>query len=159
MVPDDRKAMWYGMTQNVPTGAEIEKTLGTSAIRAWNELTTFVEGNYSHEPVWDNGGKYGKWELKYRKSGRTLCAFYIKEGFFAALVVLGKGEREKLELLKAEFSSSIIELYLNTRTYHDGKWLWIDVSDMSPVEGIKRLIAIKRKPSKRDKVSKQLTSK
>ncbi|MFY9535698.1 MAG: DUF3788 family protein, partial [Bacillota bacterium] len=85
--------------------------------------------------------------------------FYIKDGFFTALVVLGKGEREELESRKAEFSSSIIELYLNTRTYHDGKWLWIDVSDMSPVEGIKRLIAIKRKPSKRDKVSKQLTPK
>ncbi|MFY9535871.1 MAG: DUF3788 family protein, partial [Bacillota bacterium] len=104
------------MTDNVPTGAEIEETLGTSAIRAWNELTTFVEGNYSHEPVWDNGGKYGKWELKYRKSGRTLCTFYIKDGFFTALVVLGKGEREELESRKAEFSSSIIELYLNTRT-------------------------------------------
>jgi hypothetical protein len=140
------------MTEEAPTRQEIEKTIGTSVMPAWDELTKFVETNYSHEPIWDDGGKYGKWEVKYRRSGRTLCAFYVKEGCFTVLVVLGKAEREKFELSQTEFCSSITELYDNTRQYHDGKWLWINVSDMSLVEDIKKLIVIKRKTSKHDTI-------
>ncbi len=97
----------------------------------------------------DEGGKYGIWEVKYRRSGRTLCAFYVKNGQFTVLVIFGKAEREKFELSQKEFSPEIIELYNNTRQYHDGKWLWINVVDMSLIEDIKRLIMIKKKPKRK----------
>ena len=77
-----------------------------------------------------------------------MCAFYVKDGQFTVLVVLGKAERERFELLKTEFSPEIVELYTNTRQYHDGKWLWINVSDESLVEDIKKLIIIKKAPKR-----------
>jgi hypothetical protein len=133
------------MLERIPTNEEIESLLGTSAWLAWNELVEFVESNYSFEPVWDNGGKYATWEIKYRRSGKTLCAFYVKEGCFAVLVIFGKVEREKFELSQAEFCSEIIELYNNTHQYHDGKWLWINVNDRTNIGDIKKLIMIKKK--------------
>lgn len=115
---------------------------------AWNELIGFIELHYDFEPVWDDGGKYEIWEVKYRKSGKTLCAFYVKDGQFTVLVIFGKVERESFELSK-EFSSEIIEYYTNTRRYHDGKWLWINVYDMRLIEDVKRLILIKKKPKRK----------
>ena len=137
------------MLQTIPDEEQLESLLGETAIEAWNELIQFVDSNYEFAPVWDEGGKYGIWEVKYRRSGRTLCAFYVGNGQFTVLVIFGKAEREKFELSQKEFSPEIIELYTNTRQYHDGKWLWINVFDMSLVEDIKRLIMIKKKPKRK----------
>lgn len=140
------------MNETIPNKEQIESLLGETAMEAWNELIQFVESNYQFDPVWDEGEKYGGvWEVKYRRSGRTLCAFYVKEGQFTVLVIFGKAERQKFELIQNEFSPEITELYSNTRQYHDGKWLWINVSDMSLVEDIKRLIIIKKRNPKESK--------
>lgn len=137
------------MIDMIPTGEQIESLLGGTAMEAWNDLIEFVEFNYDFEPVWDEGGKYGIWEVKYRKNGKTLCSFYITNGQFTVLVILGKAERESFELSHEEFSSEINDLYTNTLQYHDGKWLWINVFDMSLSEDIKRLIVIKKKPKRK----------
>lgn len=136
------------MLETIPNKVQLEALLGKTAMEAWDELVEFIESHYDFEPVWDDGGKYGVWELKYRRSGRTLCALYAKEGTFTALVIFGKAEREKFELSSEKFTSDIVEIYANTRQYHDGKWLWINVFDMSLIEDIKRLIVIKKKPKK-----------
>jgi hypothetical protein len=135
------------MLERIPADEELQLLLGTFAWLAWNELHGFVKSNYNFEPVWDNGGKNAIWEVKYRRSGKTLCAYYVKEGYFTVLVVFGKVEREKFLLSQTEFCSEIIELYNNTHQYHDGKWLWINVTDRSIVEDVKKLIIIKKKPN------------
>ncbi|WP_429085457.1 DUF3788 family protein [Brassicibacter mesophilus] len=83
----------------------------------------FIELNHEITPVWDEGRKCGIWEVKYRRSGKPLCAFHTKNGQFTALVISRKAERENFELSYKEFSSEIIELYTSIRQYHDGKWL------------------------------------
>lgn len=137
------------MIDTIPSKEQLEVLLGGLVVPVWNELTEFVELNYNFEPTWNSGGKYGIWEVKYRRSGKTLCALYVKDGYFTVLIVLGKAERERFESLKDEFSSSINDIYSNTLQYHDGKWLWINVSDMSLLEDIKNLIVIKKKPVKK----------
>lgn len=133
------------MLERVPTKEDIEKLIGSYAMEAWDELVGFVESNYDFEPVWDNGGKYGLWEVKYRRSGKTLCAFYMKDGYLTVLIVFGKAEREKFELTRSDFCPAVTVLYDNTYQYHDGKWLWIDVKDMRLVEDVKKLIIIKKR--------------
>ncbi len=136
------------MLEKIPVHEEIRKLIGSSAMTAWEELTKFVVLNYEFEPVWDAGGKYGVWEVKYRRSGKTLCAFYAKDSSFTVLIVFGKAEREKFEASRDEFGPQIVELYENTHQYHDGKWLWVNLKDMSLVEDVKKLIVIKKRPKK-----------
>jgi len=133
------------MIESIPTKEQIEALLGKNVIEAWKELNGFIESHYDFVPIWDGGGKYGTWEVKYRKTGKTLCAFYVKDDHFSVLIVFGKAEREKFELSQEEFSAEIVDIYNNTRQYHDGKWLWIKVTDFSLVEDIKKLIIIKKK--------------
>jgi hypothetical protein len=136
------------MLERIPSHEDIEKLIGSSAIAAWDELSEFVVGNYDFEPVWDDGGKHAIWEVKYRRNGKTLCAFYVKEGYFTALIVFGKVEREKFGLIRGDFNSEVVELYESTHQYHDGKWLWISPKDQSQVEDVKKLIVIKKRPKK-----------
>ena len=66
-----------------------------------------------------------------------MCALYVKDGQFTVF-----------KLLHTELSPEIVKLYTNTRQYHDGKWLWINVSNESLVEDIKKLIVIKKAPKR-----------
>lgn len=137
------------MLEKIPTREELQKILGEEKFKAWSEINSFIEKNYNIEFMWDKGGKTGVYELKYRKSGRTLCALYPRELGLQVLIIFGKAEREKFENSRQEFSQYINDFYDNTHQYHDGKWLYLDYNSDLSVEDIKKLILIKKKPNVR----------
>ena len=47
------------------------------------------------------------------------------------------------------FSPFILNYYDNSKTFHDGKWMFIDVSTVEQLEEIKKLIQIKKKPNRK----------
>ncbi|MDP4093975.1 MAG: DUF3788 domain-containing protein [Bacillota bacterium] len=116
------------------------------AISALDELIEYIDINYGFDSLWNYSEKHDKYEFKYRRGGKTLVTFYIEKGTLTILIVFGKAERANFEQLQNEFSSEIVQLYNNTPQYHDGKWLWISLSDKSIIEEVKKLILIKRKP-------------
>ena len=48
------------------------------------------------------------WNVKFKKSGKTLCTVYPRENYFTVIVVIGKKEKEK----KKGFIGLIIQLIL-----------------------------------------------
>lgn len=71
--------------------------------------------------VWNHGGKAWKYEYKYRKGGKTLCALYAKENNLGFMIILGKEERTKFEFDKESYSTEVQKVYEETKTYHDRK--------------------------------------
>ena len=65
------------------------------------------------------------------------------------MVVLGKDERLKFEADKENYSQAVQEIYDNTHTYHDGKWVMFEPTDTSLFNDFIRLLSIKRKPNKK----------
>ena len=78
---------------------------------------------------------------KYRRGGKTLCAFYARESCVGFMVILGKEERLKFEADRASYSEAVQRIYDETKTYHDGKWMMFD--------DFMRLLQIKRKPNRK----------
>lgn len=118
---------------------------------AWDELVGFVNENYEMDELWTAGKPGGNFykELKFRRGGKTLITLYLREGFFLAMIILGKAERGKFEERMAEFSPKLCEIYENTKTYHDGKWLILEMQDNSLVADAAKLLLIKRKPNRK----------
>ena len=108
------------------------------------ETMRFMRGKYVLDEVGD-----GKDELKFRRSGKTVLTIYIREDHFDFLVIFGKAEREKFETQRGAFSQSICDIYDNSHTYHDGKWMMIPVADLMTLEAVKGLILIKKKPNRK----------
>lgn len=104
----------------------------------------FMRGKYVLDEVGD-----GKDELKFRRSGITVLTIYIRENHYDFLVIFGKVEREKFEAERNGFPQKIQEIYDNSKTYHDGKWMFIPVADMETLEAVKGLILIKKKPNRK----------
>jgi hypothetical protein len=60
-----------------PTREEIWTILGAGAYDAWEGVRHFILDHYNMDVAWDDGGKYGVYECKFRKSGKTLCTLYV----------------------------------------------------------------------------------
>ncbi|GAB6088328.1 DUF3788 domain-containing protein [Alkaliphilus crotonatoxidans] len=123
------------------------KSLLADKWTTWEDVTGFIEDNYEMDKLWSQD-KSGEYELKYRRSGRTLCGLYPKAGTLEILIIFGKAERDKFEGQRADFTAYINDLYDQTKQYHDGRWMYIPL-EASIVDDIKGLIRIKKRPNKK----------
>ena len=128
---------------------ELEKLVGIDKVNIFYDIVDEITKLYDMEQIWNNGGKKWRYEYKFRKGGKTLCAFYFKDNTLGFMIIFGKDERNKVEEIKNELSSDILQTYDNTQTYHDGKWVMFNITDYSILEDLKKLLFIKRKPNKR----------
>ena len=122
--------------------------LGKS-FKAFIDLIRFVRVEYEMDELWN-----GTDNLKFRKSEKTLVSIGINDNKFNALIIFGKAEREKFESVKNNFSPFICGYYDNSRTYHDGKWMFIDIEDETYLNEIIEMIKIKKKPNRKINISK-----
>lgn len=134
---------------DTPTQNTLEELIGSNILDIWNRLVVDIDSLYEMDRIWNKG--FGDWiyEYKYRRGGKTLCTFYAKQGIAKVLITLGKAEREKVELKRGNFSKSLLALYDETKTYHDGKWIWIPMDESLVFDDIINLLKIKRRPNRK----------
>lgn len=128
---------------------ELEKLVGIDKVNIFYDIVDTITKLYDMEQLWNNGGKKWTYEYKFRKSGKTLCAFYFKENVLGLMIIFGRAERNKVEEIRNELSSDVLETYDNAQIFHDGKWVMFNIADYSIIEDIKKLLFIKRKPNKK----------
>ncbi|MBQ9135805.1 MAG: DUF3788 family protein [Lachnospiraceae bacterium] len=109
-----------------------------------HETMVFMRGKYRLDEIGD-----GKNELKFKQGQKTILTVYIHADKYTFLIIFGKKERECFELQRNEFSQYILDHYDNSKTYHDGKWMFIDVTTLEQLEDIKKLVLIKKKPNRK----------
>ena len=68
---------------------------------------------------------------------------------FTFLIIFGKKEREYFEIQKNEFPKYVCDCYDHSKTYHDGKWMFMNVNSLEQLEEVKKLIQIKKKPNRK----------
>ena len=137
------------MLEKVPMEEELNHLMEEEIYKTWYDINNFIKDNYDMEMIWNSGGKTGVYELKYRRSGKTLCALYPREKGMRILIIFGKIEREKFENTRVEFSEYINKFYDSTHQYHDGKWLYLDIINDTVVSDIEKLLLIKKKPNRK----------
>lgn len=126
------------------------KTLvGDSRYDIWIKLNALIEEKYEMECLWSKGGKAWKYEYKYRRGGKTLCALYARENCVGFMIILGKDERLRFEADRDNYSKEVQRIYDETQTYHDGKWLMFEPIDTTLFDDFIKLLRIKRKPNKK----------
>ena len=133
---------------HAPSLKDILNFIGeTGAREAWMETTKFLEENYDISPEMIFDRKQG-WDVRYRKSGKTLITLTPEKGAVRVLMVLGREESEKAHLMKNELSPKMFKLIEDTKQLHDGRWLWIRLLDTNDAEDVKKLLPIKRRTKK-----------
>ena len=137
------------MPDKSPSAEELLNLVGKSLYEIWDSLIALIDENYDMEHIWNNGGKAWKYEYKYRRGGKTLCALYARSDCVGFMVIFGKDERQRFEADRDSYSVEIQRLYDEARTYHDGKWLMFEPKDTSMFVDFMRLLGIKRRPNRK----------
>lgn len=109
-----------------------------------HETMVFIRGKYRLDEIGD-----GKDELKFKQGQKTIVTIYLHDDKFTFLIIFGKKERELFEIQKSKFSKYVCDCYDHSKTYHDGKWMFMDVSSLEQLEEVKKLIQIKKKPNRK----------
>lgn len=114
----------------------------------WIALQSFIEDIYQVKPImnYSRCSAQKGWNLKYRKSGKSLCVLYPMDSYFIALVVIGNKELTETEAYLPQASPEIQALFANTRFAAGGRWLMIPVTSERILEDVKNLIQIRVKP-------------
>ncbi|HAH97624.1 MAG TPA: hypothetical protein DHD79_04485 [Firmicutes bacterium] len=116
----------------------------TELEKVGRETVVFMRGKYCLDEAGD-----GDNELKFKQGKKTVLTIYIHEDKYTFLIIFGKVERGMFETVKDEFSQYIQSYYDSSKTYHDGKWMFIDVTTLEVLEEIKKLIMLKKKPNRK----------
>lgn len=146
----DYKFIWEDiMLDRIPGAKEMKTLVGESRYDIWIKLNALIEEKYDMECLWNKGGKAWKYEYKYRRGGKTLCALYARENCVGFMIILGKDERLRFEADRDNYSREVQRIYDETQTYHDGKWLMFEPIDTSLFDDFIKLLRIKRKPNRK----------
>lgn len=139
--------MWSELydQSNQPTMDDINNFINREL---WNELCSFLESRYAVAPKLE----YSKcsmqkgWNVKYKKSSKSICTLYPMEGYFIVLIVIGQKEQTEAELIIPSCSSYTRQLFSKTPFSLGGKWLMIEVTQRAVLEDVLKLIQVRVKP-------------
>jgi len=126
----------------------------------WIALQSFIEATYHIKPImnYSRCSAQRGWNLKYRKSSKSLCVLYPMDGYFIALVVIGNKELTEAEAYLPQASPEIQELFARTPFAAGGRWLMIPVTSERILEDVKNLIQIRGlKVNYRDRIPRSYT--
>lgn len=89
---------------------------------------------------WEKG-----WNIKFKKSGKTLCTIYPKEGYFTVMIVVGSKEKAAAEAILTECTIELQTIYRETKEGNGQRWLLIDLEEKENLyRDLLRLIQIRR---------------
>jgi hypothetical protein len=135
----------------IPSAEDIRVFIGETKT-IWDDLIAYIEKTYQVKPQTAYSGCSAQpgWNVKYRKSSKSLCTLYPMQNFFIALVVVGAKEEVEVEAIieAGEFTAYVKELYQKTPFSAMGRWLMIEVKDREVLDDVKRLIEIRVMPAK-----------
>ncbi|AFL99612.1 MULTISPECIES: DUF3788 domain-containing protein [Desulfitobacterium] len=134
-----------------PSDDDIKAFIGQGKL-LWSELFSYIDAAYQVKPklAFSQCSAQPGWNVKYQKSGKSLCTLYPMEGFFIALVVVGAKEEETVEMALGTFTSYVQSLYRKTSFSCGGRWLMIEVREQPVLNDVKSLIAIRVRPKRLD---------
>ena len=137
------------MLDIIPAPEEMTILVGASLYDIWSKLKILIDERYDVNGAWNKGGKAWKYEYKYHRGGKTLCALYARENCVGFMIILGKDERSKFEADRDNYSKEVQKIFDETKTYHDGKWLMFEPTDTTLFDDFVKLLRIKRRPNRK----------
>lgn len=109
----------------VPTFAQIR---GFADCGLLEELIRTLEAKYSPSVKieYSRDNVLPGWNVKFKKSSKTLCTVYPRPGCFNLLLVVGAKEKVRTEELLPSFSAEFVRVYESTKEGMGQRWLLFD---------------------------------
>lgn len=130
---------------HVPTFQEILEYIQSPAREMWEDLNGFIQQNYHVSPKIAYSKCSGKpgWNVKYQKSGKSLCTLYPEIESFVALVVITLDLVPVIEEELNGFEACVLETVKTAKPFNGTKWLMVHVKTPRVLDNVKKLLLMK----------------
>ncbi len=128
-----------------PSFEQICGYISGPAAALWRDLNDHIQSKWNASPKITFSTCSGKpgWNVKYQKSGKSLCTLYPEPQGFVALVVIKLELVDEVMARESEFTPYLIDLVANGKPYIGTLWLMIQVADQRILHDVKLLLDMK----------------
>jgi len=132
-------------SSNTPAYDQIFDYMNETAQAQWQDLNSFIQQKYKASPkiMYSKCSAKPGWNVKYNKSGKSLCTLYPEKEGFTALVVITQDLIPVIEAMAGQFEREILELIRSARPFNGTMWLMIQVNRATVVDNVKDLLLLK----------------
>jgi len=126
---------------------QITACINPPARALWMDLNTFIQETFRAKPKIMYSTCAGKpgWNVKYQKSGKSICTLYPDHECLVALVVIKVEMAGLLKSVQPALHPLILNLITNSgKPFNNTYWLMIPLEDQAVLESVKDLLVQKQ---------------
>jgi hypothetical protein len=140
---------------HMPAYDEIVDYINLPAQELWRQINHFIQQRYNASPKIMYSKCYGKpgWNVKYQKSGKSICTLYPEKDSFVALIVITLDLLPVIEALSEEFTEEILQAIRSAKPFNGTLWLMLQVESDLVLNDVNQLLLLKHE-TQRNMVSK-----
>ena len=129
-----------------PVAEDIEQYMNQPARLLWEDFNYFIQDIYKTSPKIDYSKCSAKpgWNVKYKKTGKSLCTLYPEKDRFIALIVVTLGLVPVIEGMASEFEPEVMQVIKSTKPLNGTLWLMLAVENEASLGNIKKLLLMKQ---------------
>lgn len=96
----------------------------------FDKICAHLRASYraAHTVMYSGDKQLQGWNVRFSKSGKTLCRLYPQRGCFKVLVVVGPKEKARAESLLPELSEDMRAIWRASPEGMGQRWLMIDLT-------------------------------
>ena len=135
-----------------PTEQQIKDFIATPL---WQDLSVHLTQTYRIKPKKTysrcsmGDGYWMGWNIKFQKSGKSLCTVYPKQGFFVAMISFSAKELDDADVLIQMCEDYTKEKYQEAKASKLGKSISFEVTNERILADIKELAAFRAPSTKK----------
>lgn len=128
-----------------PTYDEISDYIKKPARDLWQDMNSFIQRKYEVFPkiTYSKCSAKPGWNVKYQKSGKSLCTLYPEKESFIVLVVVTLDLVPVIESNASQFEVCVMETVRTAKPFNGTVWLMIQVENKTVLDNVKHLILLK----------------
>ena len=128
-----------------PSSEEITAFINEPARSWWHDMNIFIQERFRVSPkiAYSKCAAKPGWNVKYGKSGKSLCTLYPEEQSFTALVVITLDLEPVIEAMSDVLEPVIMEIVRSSRPFNGTKWLMIPVTSKQVQDNVAQLLLLK----------------
>lgn len=136
---------------------EIADYMNGPAKEWWQAINTFIHEKYQISPkiTYSKCSMQTGWNVKYQKSGKSLCTLYPEKDSFIVLIVIKLELADMIEVMSANYDPVVLEIVRSARPFNGTKWLMIPVGSDSVLKNVQALMALKQEIKPKEPAKKK----
>lgn len=130
---------------HIPAYDEIVDYINLPARELWRQFNHFIQDRYktSFKIMYSSCCAKPGWNVKYQKSGKSLCTLYPEKDSFTALIVVTMDLLPVIEALYEELTPEVAATIKRAKPFNGTLWLMLKVDSESALKDVKQLLLLK----------------